>query len=323
MGDRGATVVQAGRDLGLSWPTVMGAVTAHAQRVLPAEPDRVAVLGIDETYRGRARWRRHSDTGGWEMVADRWHVGFVDVGGGQGLLGQVEGRSAAAAVDWLAARPASWREQVRYVAIDMSSVFLSAVRQALPQAVVVVDHFHVVQLANRAVTEVRRRTTWTLRGRRGRKGDGEWDVRHLLTRARENLSERRFARMWNTLVDPGDPGYDILAAYIAKEKLRDLLACARTGPDRHRIRQRLSDFYHWCAHADLPELDRLATTIEQWWPHIEQFIHTGISNATSEGVNRVVKLTDRNAYGFRNPINQRLRVRCATTRRARGHLKPA
>src|SRR5690606_14133083 len=81
---------------------------------------------------------------------------------------------------------------------------------------------------------------------------GEWDVRHLLTRARENLSERRFARMCNTLVDLGDPGYDILAAYIAKEKLRDLLACAGTGPDRHRIRQRLSDFYHWCAHADLP-----------------------------------------------------------------------
>jgi hypothetical protein len=34
-------------------------------------------------------------------------------------------------------------------------------------------------------------------------------------------------------------------------------------------------------------------------------------------------LTARNAYGFRNPANQRLRVRCATTRRARGHLKPA
>jgi transposase len=97
----------------------------------------------------------------------------------------------------------------------MSTVFLSAVRQARPHAVVVVDHFHVVQLANQAVTDVRRRVTWTLRGRRGRASDGEWQVRHLLIRARENLSQRRFARMWNTLVDLGDPGYDILAAYIA------------------------------------------------------------------------------------------------------------
>jgi transposase len=199
-------------------------------------------------------------------------------------------------------------------------VFASAVREALPNAKLVVDHFHVVQLANQAVTDARRRVTWTLRGRRGRTGDGEWEVRRLLMRNREDLSRRRFARMWNTLVDLGDPGYDILAGYIAKELLRELLALARDDPSPHRIRQRLHAFYHWCAQADLPELHRLATTIQQWWPGIETFIQTGITNAASEGVNRVAKLVARNAYGFRNPANQRLRVRCATTRRARGHL---
>jgi Transposase len=126
-------------------------------------------------------------------------------------------------------------------------------------------------------------------------------VRNLLTHNREDLSQRRFAKMWNTLVDLGDPGYDILAAYIAKEKLRDLLALARTGPDRDRISQRLFAFYDWCAHTGLPEIERLATTIEQWWPCIEAFLHTGITNAASEGVNRVVKLAARNAYGRPQP----------------------
>lgn len=64
------------------------------------------------------------------------------------LLGQVEGRTAATVVDWLAARPQSWRDQVRHVAIDMCTVFKSAIRQALPHAQLVVNHFHVVQLAN-------------------------------------------------------------------------------------------------------------------------------------------------------------------------------
>jgi transposase len=178
----------------------------------------------------------------------------------------------------------------------------------------------VVQLANQAVTDVRRRITWALRGRRGRTGDGEWEVRRLLMRNREDLSPRRFVRMWNTLVDLGDPGYDILAGYIAKDLLRELLALARHDPSPHRIRQRLGAFYHWCAATDLPELHRLATTIQRWWPAIEAFILTGITNAKSEGVNRVAKLVARNAYGFRNPVNQRLRVRCATTRRGRGHL---
>jgi hypothetical protein len=36
--------------------------------------------------------------------------------------------------------------------------------------------------------------------------------------------------------------------------------------------------------------------------------HAGIGNATSEGINRVVKLEARNACGFRNPVNQRLRA---------------
>ncbi|MFD7491046.1 transposase [Streptomyces sp. NPDC059832] len=74
------------------------------------------------------------------------------------------------------------------------------------------------------------------------------------------------------------------------------------------------------ADADLPELQRPATTVETWWPEILAFLHTGITNAGSGGTNRVIKTIARDAYGFRNPGNQRLRTRCATTRRARGHL---
>ncbi|MFJ8197043.1 transposase [Streptomyces sp. NPDC096152] len=58
----------------------------------------------------------------------------------------------------------------------------------------------------------------------------------------------------------------------------------------------------------------LATTVETWWPEILAFLHTGITNAGSEGTNRVIKTIARDAYCFRNPGNQRLRTRCATTR---------
>ncbi|GAA3690597.1 hypothetical protein GCM10022267_91260 [Lentzea roselyniae] len=59
------------------------------------------------------------------------------------------------------------------MAIDMSACYRAAVRQALPAATIVVDHFHVVQLANTALCEVRRRLTFQHRGRRGRKTDPE------------------------------------------------------------------------------------------------------------------------------------------------------
>ncbi|WP_020547434.1 transposase, partial [Nonomuraea coxensis] len=79
-----------------------------------------------------------------------------------------------------------------------------------------------------------------------------------------------------------------------------------------------------CAdHPYLPELVTLAETVASWWKEIEAFLLTGITNAKSEGTNRVIKLEARCAYGFRNPANQRLRSRCATTRESRNRAIPA
>jgi transposase len=105
--------------------------------------------------------------------------------------------------------------------------------------------------------------------------------------------------------------------------LLDLLALARTHPDRATVSSRLIRFYQACADSGLPELERLATTVSTWWPEILAFIHTGISNAGSEGTNRVIKTIARDACGFRNPAHQRLRTRAGTTRRTRGHLPRA
>ena len=81
------------------------------------------------------------------LLADRWHTCFFDLSGDQGLLGQVEGRTADDAAHWLAQGSAAWRDHVEVVAIDMCSIYASAARRMLPAARLVVDLFHVVQLA--------------------------------------------------------------------------------------------------------------------------------------------------------------------------------
>ncbi|SDY77983.1 Transposase [Modestobacter sp. DSM 44400] len=123
--------------------------------------------------------------------------------------------------------------------------------------------------------------------------------------------------MWNGLVD-GDPSSQILTAWIAKEELRALLATRRTGGHRHEVSRGLHRFNVWCADSRLPELERLAGTIEAWWPEVLGFLQTGITNAGTESMNRTVKTAARTAYGFRNLDNQRRRVRFA---RARGHRR--
>lgn len=112
--------------------------------------------------------------------------------------------------------------------------------------------------------------------------------RRRLLSARERLSDRSFAKMWNALVDH-DPSAQILTAYIAKEELRKLLSAAHESVDSSEIRRRLYRFYIWCAQADIPELTRLANTIEAWWPAVLAFVQTGLTNARTESYNRLVK----------------------------------
>jgi transposase len=322
--DGGRTIVQSARDHGLSWPVVSAAFTVHARAVLPEQPEPVAALGIDEIRRGRPQWTWDAERECWEITVDRWHVGFVDLAGGQGLLGQVEGRTATVVKDWLDQRDEDWRQRVRFVAIDMCTIFKSAIREVLPQARLVVDHFHLVQLANQALTEIRRRVTVQVRGRRGRKGNREWELRNRLTRSAARMHAKHLDPMVDDLQAlPARIGEPILAAWNAKEDLLDLLALARTHPDRAVIWTRLSRFYERCGASGLPELERLANTVSAWWPEILAFLQTGITNAGSEGTNRVIKTVARDAYGFRNPVSQRLRTRCATTRKGRGFLDPA
>jgi len=119
--------------------------------------------------------------------------------------------------------------------------------------------------------------------------------------------------MWNGLID-NDPSGQILSAWIGKEELRKLLALARTGGVRLDVAHQLFRFNSWCANSAVPELERLAGTIEAWWPEVLGFLQTGVTNAATEATNRTVKTAARTAYGFRNLDNQRRRVRFACTR---------
>ena len=69
--------------------------------------------------------------------------------------------------------------------IDLHAGYAAAVRAALPDAAIAVDHFHLIMLGNKAVTAVRQRVTrdllrWT--GPEDRPDMGEPEI--VATRAR-------------------------------------------------------------------------------------------------------------------------------------------
>ncbi|MGT2464157.1 ISL3 family transposase [Sinomonas atrocyanea] len=227
---------------------------------------------------------------------------IVDLDTGR-VLGIVDGRDSTGVGDWLFARPLAWRLGVEVVAIDPSAAFRKALRMWLPRTAVSVDAFHLVQLANNAVTEARQRLSQEIRGRRGRAVDPGWANRRLLLRAADTLSARAVARLRKVFATD-DPSGQLQAAWEAKEQLRTLLSSGslEEAEDHLLILAGLVDA------APTPETKRLLRTVTRWWAEIEVLITTGATTAKVEANNTAIKNIKRTGRGFRNAENYRSRI---------------
>jgi transposase len=294
-------VSEVAAEYGVAWRTAHRALVAAAARWLgPPAPTRV--LGIDETRARTVRWILAEQ--GWRR-SDPWMTSFVDADTtGPGLLlGLAPGRSGACVRTWLAEQTPQFRAGIELVVIDPSAPYASGIRAALPRARIAVDHWHLVRLANDMLTEVRQRVTRQLHQRRGLASDPVWAHRRMLLTAGDRLSRRQLDRL-NRVLDADDPTGEISAAWGCKELLRQLLAQHEPA----RIRAALWRFYQACAQANMPETTRLAHTIETWWPAILVALTERVTNARTEGFNRIIKQVKRVACGFRNMDNYRRRI---------------
>lgn len=111
------------------------------------------------------------------------------------LLDMVEGRSKQAFKTWLAARPDVWRDAIEVVAMDGFTGFKTATSEELPDAVAVMDPFHVVRLAGDALDRCRRRVLQAIHGRRGRKNDPLYRARRTLHTGAELLTDKQKDRL--------------------------------------------------------------------------------------------------------------------------------
>lgn len=125
------------------------------------------------------------------------------------LLDMVQGRSKEAFKTWLAARPQAWRDGVEVVAMVPRTRevppgftgFKTATTEELPDAVAVMDPFHVVRLGGDALDGCRRRVQQDLRGHRGRRGDPLYRARRTLHTGAGLLTDKQAARLTTLFAD--------------------------------------------------------------------------------------------------------------------------
>jgi transposase len=299
-----ATVSAVARELGRSWDTVNSiAVEATGQLLLSAGPARlegVRVIGVDEH-----RWAhvRSAEADGFVTVI----TDLTAVVAGQGparLLDMVPGRSAAAMTGWLAARDQAFRDRIEIVAMDGFGGYKHAATAALPDAVTVMDPYHVVALVGHKLDLCRQRVQQDTLGHRGRTGDPLYRARRTLRTRLGLLTDRQRVRLETVFA------FDEHVAVVVTWWTYQQVIAAYADPDRQRGKALLTaviDRLRSGLPAGLEELATLGRTLHRRRDDVLAYFTHRASNGPTEAINGRLEALRRHALGFRNLINYRIR----------------
>lgn len=256
----------------LSWATV-GRI---ARRVVEEKLDgkrlkNLRLLGVDEISYGRPQ---------------KFLTVVVDLERGR-VIWTAEGQSAATLGRFFALIGSEERNRIEVVSMDMDAAFEKAVREHLPNAKIVFDRFHVVQLLGKAVDEVRRE-----------------QARALEPEEKSHLKRSRFALLknpWN-LTRREKEKLSIVAAtnrptyraYLLKETFQEIYAAASPEKADSLFRR----WYGWARRSKLEPFRRVAETMKERWQGVRRFLECGLTNGPVEGWNSKIRMLSHRAFGF-------------------------
>jgi transposase len=183
------------------------------------------------------------------------------------------------------------------VTMDFAEGYASCVKKVLPDATIVIDKYHVIQLINRCVDNVRK----DLQNKYRSQG---YDIRifkqsrTLFMANYEDLSPKAI----DTLSSWFSRFPELYEAYMVKETFRDIYATASNYGEA------LAKFNDWLSA--IPPLERFSamkTTFTERKQHILNYWSYRWTNAYTESVNNAIKRIEKAGRGYKFDV---LRDRC-------------
>jgi len=181
------------------------------------------------------------------------------------------------------------KAQIKWACCDMSEAYMGAIKAHCKNATLVLDRFHIVKKLNEAVDEVRKEQ-WRNASKKDRKAlkGLRWLLyRHSSTRSPEATRtlkqleklNRRIYRAWR-LKDEFEQFWEYKAPWAARQFLKSWTTTA--------MRSRLDS------------IKRFVRMIREHAEDIIAFVDTRLTNAVSEGLNRIIQIIKNRASGFRD-----------------------
>ena len=191
------------------------------------------------------------------------------------------------------------KRKIKSVCMDMSKAYACWVRENLPKAQIIFDHFHVIKAMNEKLDAVRRSV-----------------IRDLDDEARKNLKNMRMWFLKNredldadalATLDKARAGFQPLSeAYLLKERLRGIYANASDELEA------LTMLEEWIRMAEQTEVYQMRSMAKCIRTHLEGilafWVYDRATNAKSEGFNNKIRWLVSQAYGFRDYEYLRLKI---------------
>lgn len=244
---------------------------------------------------------RHRDLEGIEAIGvDEWCKGkghdYVTLvyqidAGRRRLLHVAEKRTVESLLGFFATLGERRAAGIRYVCSDMWKPYLKVIAEKLPQAIHILDRFHIVANLNKALNEIRAAEARRL------KAEGYPETlkhtKYCFAKNPENLTDRQKARLDDVL----KLDLKSVKAYLLKESFQMLWRYESPRWARWFLRK-------WCFKAARSKLDPIKRFVKSIRKHEELIINyfaakKAFSSGIVEGLNRNVNLATRKAYGFR------------------------
>jgi transposase len=169
--------------------------------------------------------------------------------------------------------------------LDMSQAFIKGITQDFEQASLTFDRFHVIQLMNDAVDEVRRKEQKTQPELKGTRYDWLRNDDDPKLKADERAS-------FDLLKDST---LKTARAYRIKTMLQELYSQSPTDASLWFTR-----WYFWATHSRLAPVIRVAKTLKKHQAGLLRWFDSRLSNGLLEGINSLVQSAKARARGFRS-----------------------
>ncbi len=177
--------------------------------------------------------------------------------------------------------------KVQVVTMDMWQPYRDAVYQALPNATIVIDKFHVVKLANEALNTIRK----SLKDKLGKdKNKSLKKERYLLLKREHDLKplpDFAFRDAWFSEIPELQTAYELKENFF---KIYDEADCEAASRKYREWKASIPD--------DMKEFKEVAKTVDNWNVEIFNYFHHRVTNAFVEGINSTIRAIEKQGRGY-------------------------